>query len=522
MRLKGQARRSEAAPRRPQTRLSSSNASPRWRNLLDGMREGFFLGEIVRDPITGLAVDFRVIETNPAFGTQTGLSSEDVIGRTALEVVPGFQHDLIAKFAHVVDTGECMEIEVDVPALGGRWYEARIQPADEPGRFTVLFFEITARKLAEAALRDSGSRMRELVATLDLASVIVRDLDGTIRAWTQGCERLYGWRSEEAVGSVSHDLLGAIHPVPLSDIEAALLRNGEWSGDVIHRTRDGRRITVAARQLARRDDAGQLVAVMESVADVTALRAAQEELHRLNRDLEARVAQEVASREETQARLARAERLQALGQLAGGIAHDFNNVVQAVQASLELVRNRAENAEHVRRFAGMALSSAARGAAITQRLLAFVRHSDLRAEPIEVRSLLEELRDILVHSLGAGIDVRIAVEENLPPLVADRGQLETVLVNLATNGRDAMPEGGTLRIELRSVADWARRCATAWRVRFSQSLANRRQRLSQAKVRSTTHGFGSGKAARPMDRVTISTDSRGSDFASSLRNCGSW
>jgi signal transduction histidine kinase/ActR/RegA family two-component response regulator len=145
-----------------------------------------------------------------------------------------------------------------------------------------------------------------------------------------------------------------------------------------------------------------------------------------------------------QARAAHAERMQALGQLAGGIAHDFNNILQAVQGGATLIDKRAADADSVQRFARMVLDATERGTSITRRLLAFARRGELRAEPVEPAELLWGLRDVLSHTLGGAIAVNILAEPDLPPLLADKGQLETALVNLATNARDAMPDGGKL------------------------------------------------------------------------------
>jgi signal transduction histidine kinase/CheY-like chemotaxis protein len=147
-----------------------------------------------------------------------------------------------------------------------------------------------------------------------------------------------------------------------------------------------------------------------------------------------------------QARAAHAERMQALGQLAGGIAHDFNNILQAVQGGAGLIERRAADAGSVRRFARMIQDATSRGTSITRRLLAFARRGELRAEPVEAGSLLLGLRDVLDHTLGSAIAVNVHLAPELPPLLADKGQLETVLVNLATNARDAMPDGGTLTL----------------------------------------------------------------------------
>ncbi len=157
-----------------------------------------------------------------------------------------------------------------------------------------------------------------------------------------------------------------------------------------------------------------------------------------------RLGDESHERAQAEVLLAHAQRMEALGQLAGGIAHDFNNVLQAVIGGLALIQRRPGDAVTVERFARMAGDAAQRGASITGRLLSFARRGALRAEPVRPLPLLEGLSEMLAHTLGVGVSIRVSVEQGVPALLADKAQLETVLVNLAINARDAMPEGGTL------------------------------------------------------------------------------
>lgn len=173
---------------------------------------------------------------------------------------------------------------------------------------------------------------------------------------------------------------------------------------------------------------------------------AQLDLRRLNDELQARVEAEVEAREEAQLRLAQAQRMEALGQLAGGIAHDFNNVLQTVQGGISLIQRDPANAARVLRLSSMIADSASRGAAVTRRLLTFARRADLRAEPVDPGELLGAMRELLQHTLGSGIEVWVQIKPGVPALLADRGQLETVLVNLAANGRDAMGGAGVLTL----------------------------------------------------------------------------
>jgi signal transduction histidine kinase len=159
------------------------------------------------------------------------------------------------------------------------------------------------------------------------------------------------------------------------------------------------------------------------------------------------VRDEVEARKAAQVRLVQAEKLAALGQLAGGIADDFNNIIlQAVLGGASLIGKHADEPAKVRRLGTMLETSAQRGASITRRLLAFARRGVLRAEAIHIAALLDGLHEVLAHTMGTSYAIRIDAGTGLPPILADRRQLETVLINLATNARDAMPSGGTIAI----------------------------------------------------------------------------
>jgi signal transduction histidine kinase len=159
---------------------------------------------------------------------------------------------------------------------------------------------------------------------------------------------------------------------------------------------------------------------------------------------EARVRTEVAAREQAQAQAAHAERMTALGELAGGIAHDFNNVLQAVSGAASLIAARPEDSGAVLRQAQRIEEAVDRGGSISRRLLAFARRDLLKAEPVDAAELLAEVGELLAHTIGPEISVH--VDHGAAPLgfLADRRQIETVLLNLATNARDAMPNGGRL------------------------------------------------------------------------------
>jgi len=153
-----------------------------------------------------------------------------------------------------------------------------------------------------------------------------------------------------------------------------------------------------------------------------------------------------AEREAALDSLAQGQRMEALGRLAGGVAHDINNVLQAVLGGARLIIKRSQEPA-VHRLAQLVSEAAERGGAVTRRLLAFARRDSLEAETLAVAPLLEGVREVLAHTLGAAVHVRLRISPGVPAVLADRAQLETVLVNLAINARDAMmPSGGALEI----------------------------------------------------------------------------
>ena len=188
-------------------------------------------------------------------------------------------------------------------------------------------------------------------------------------------------------------------------------------------------------------------AVLLTIIAVLALRRARAEEAALRS-----LRQETEQRLQVEAQLRHTQRLEALGQLAGGIAHDFNNVLQTVTGSAAVIETRAEDPAAVRRFARLIQECGRRGASVTGRLLAFARRSDLHAEAVDAAALFRGLQEILTYTLGRKVVIEIDAPPDLPSAMADPGQLETVLVNMATNARDAMPDGGTLRFSA-AVAD---------------------------------------------------------------------
>src|ERR1700730_14615834 len=206
--------------------------------------------------------------------------------------------------------------------------------------------------------------------------------------------------------------------------------------------------TVVSAERARRRQ-------YETRAYFEAQRGAAVELEQLvaerTADLEranSKLREEIASREQAQAALLQAQKIEALGQLVGGVAHDFNNLLMAVIGNLDLLSKKLGEDARLQRLLSGAMEGARRGATLTQRLLAFARKQELKAQATDVRSLVEDMMGLIDRSVGPMVRVELEAEGIVPAVDVDPNQLETALLNLAVNARDAMVSGGVLTIGL--------------------------------------------------------------------------
>jgi two-component system cell cycle sensor histidine kinase/response regulator CckA len=290
------------------------------------------------------------------------------------------------------------------------------------------------------------ARSQELTAQLELAldAIFARDAQRRITFWNKGAHETYGFSPVESLSRTPSELLRSEYPIPLEEIERIVTETGSWEGDLVQHTKDGRRLTVESRWAARYDEDGHLTGMLE-----------------VNRDISVRLATQAgAEREKLHNQLQQTHRLESLGQLAGGIAHDFNNLLAVIINYTAFVAGDLEAAVaidgderwkgtredlHQIRLAGE------RAAQLTHQLLAFARREVVQPEVVDVNDVVTGIEQLLRRTIGEHVELRCELVGGPCHVLIDPGQLEQILVNLAVNARDAMGDGGLLRIDTANV-----------------------------------------------------------------------
>ena len=321
--------------------------------------------------------------------------------------------------------------------------------AGQPLRMIGAMLDLSERQRAEAALRESERQFRTLFETIDEGFCVIEFLDGphgplsdyvhvaANPAYTAnaGIPDVVGQRVRDMVPQEADGWVETYRRVLLTGepvrFERELVRTGRYLELAAFRVEPPERRQVAVL-----------------FQDVTKRHRAEQALRELNETLERRVADEVAERSRTEEALRQAQKMEAVGQLTGGIAHDFNNMLAVVIGSLDLLGRRfAASEPRAARYIESARDGARRAAQLTQRLLAFSRQQPLKPEAVDANRLVAGMSDLLRHSLGASVRLETVQAGGLWRSHADPNQLENVILNLAVNARDAMPDGGRLTIE---------------------------------------------------------------------------
>ncbi|MGF1480493.1 MAG: ATP-binding protein, partial [Cyanophyceae cyanobacterium] len=237
--------------------------------------------------------------------------------------------------------------------------------------------------------------------------------------WNRGAERLYGWSSEEVLGQDANELLYAEPLSNLPEMQRELEATGEWQGELNQMTKAGQPIVVNSRWTLVRQE-GKLPSILVVNTDVT-------------------------EKKQLEAQFLRAQRLESLGTLAGGIAHDFNNILTPILGFAQLLPKKLSLDPQAQNVFKIIETNARRGKDLIQQVLTFARGLEGDRGPVQVRHLIADIKKIATETFPKNIDIQTSVS-NLHTVEGDATQLHQVLMNFAVNARDAMPQGGILRI----------------------------------------------------------------------------
>ena len=291
--------------------------------------------------------------------------------------------------------------------------------------------DISARKRAEARQLETDKYLQTLAAIVESSedAIIARALDGTVTVWNPTAERMYGYTNAETIGTDISAIAGSA-TAEIRDLIGRVLAGQRVDNYETQRThRDGTLVDISVGLSSIRDAEGAIVGTSAVSRDITARKRAEARQREINERTEL------------------AQRLQSLGQLAGGVAHDFNNLLAIISNFTAFVIDQTTDDEAVQADLAQVHKAAERAAGLTRQLLLFTRGESARPELLDVNAAIAEAHALLARTIGDNIELVVVPSPEPLMISADGGRIQQVLVNLAVNARDAMPDGGTLVIE---------------------------------------------------------------------------
>jgi PAS domain S-box-containing protein len=404
------------------------------------------------DGIITTGIDRTVQWVNGACEHVFGYTAAELLGQK-IDVLLEEPGSLAAQFGGTFSNNNSQVLQVAVrrktgePAYFGvsfgRW------KADERLFITTIWRDVTERIAADAALHESESRHRAL---LEAVPQLV-----WMCASNGACEYINPqWQTYTGGGIEAHlgsGWLNAVYPEDRLGFESAwmlsLANETVFDTDARLCRADGTCRWFKLRSIPVWGADERIMRWFGTATDITDLVEARDMLRRSNDELECLVVERTREREVALKQLHEAQKMESIGQLTGGVAHDFNNLLAVILGSLSLLKKSLPDDPRTSRLIQGAIQGAERGATLTKRLLAFARRQELKVETVALQTLLSDLRDFLRQSVGPNISIVVDIPAETHPIRVDVNQFELAVINLAVNARDAMPNGGTLRITCR-------------------------------------------------------------------------
>ncbi|MBT2133453.1 PAS domain S-box protein [Croceibacterium sp. LX-88] len=314
------------------------------------------------------------------------------------------------------------------------WANVVIDPIrDEEGQhvgFAKVTRDLSERKDADEALRQSEERFRLLVQSVTDYAIYMLDPAGRVSSWNAGAQRFKGYQECEIIGEhFSRFYLPEDREAGVPERALRTAKDeGRFEAEGWRVRQDGSRFWAHVIIDPIHDGGGTLIGFTKITRDLTERKRSQEALQK------------------SQEQFFQAQKMEAIGKLTGGVAHDFNNILAAILGSLSLAQRRLADGADITRFVENAMLAAERGALLSQRMLAFARKQELTLEAVDLPDAVRSMAEMLQRTIGPGITIRTDFPLKLPPALADRTQLELAVMNLVVNARDALPDGGEVRI----------------------------------------------------------------------------
>jgi PAS domain S-box-containing protein len=384
------------------------------------------------DGVIAIDAHGTVLMFNPACERMFGYRCEDVLGQNVKMLMPEpYQSGHDSYLRNYRESGVRQIIGIGREVLGRKKTGATfpmdlsVGEAFEDGKpiFVGIIRDLTERKAAEKALRESSERMRAVVETA-VDGVILIDAFANILMFNPACERLFGYAAREVIGQNVRVLM----PDPYRSEHDSYIARYRKTGEA--------RIIGSGREVSGRRKDGSTFPM-----DISVGEAKQE-----GESIFVGMIHDLTSRKRTEEQLVQAQKMETVGQLSGGIAHDFNNLLTVILGNAEALGVRLKEREDLRHLADNIADAAERGAQLTQRLLAFSRRQILQPTAVDCNALVEAVQILMRRTLREDIDLRVQMAPEPVFALADAAQLEAAILNLALNAQDAMPDGGALTL----------------------------------------------------------------------------
>jgi two-component system, cell cycle sensor histidine kinase and response regulator CckA len=397
------------------------------------------LAENSIDTIMRFDKEHRHLYVNPIVESQTGIQAEDFLGKTHKEM--GFPEYLCELWGGAIDkvfkTGKTGRIEFKLPT--DLWVDWLCMPEfDENGEVKAVITsarDITDRKRAERALQESEARFRDISESMaDWIWEI--DAEGTFTYVSENVFSILGYTTQELLGKTPFDFMPPDEARRVAGKFTEIVANKQIIRDLENwnLSKDGKRICLVTNGIPLLDERGELLGYRGIDRDITERKKAEEEKTKL------------------EGKLRQSQKMEAVGRLAGGVAHDFNNILTGINGYAEMIIEGLDADDSLRPNMEVILSSGKRAADLTAQLLAFSRKQIIAPRVIAPNDILIESQKMLRRIIAEDIDFVFAPGNRLWRILADPTQLDQVLMNLAVNARDAMPNGGKLTIETQNVS----------------------------------------------------------------------